>query len=203
MNVNGKTVFNRSESLIENACFCDMNLYPDGPKTVEEARKIGPQLCPHAQKCNSGFLHPESGHQCVMEMGREVAKYAIKERHSIEEEMKDFIKMGPRPKKGWVYSLDRENFHVITDRKEVIRLVHRFAHLVLVEEVPKEEGKTGGDKKESVVGDTFDDVLKYATDPKTGKIDLRKMEKLEGRFGKNGGRGCDVRKGPCSCGAWH
>lgn len=25
----------------------------------------------------------------------------------------------------------------------------------------------------------------------------------EGKYGFNGFRGCDVRLGPCSCGAWH
>jgi len=36
-----------------------------------------------------------------------------------------------------------------------------------------------------------------------GVIDLSKMEKLEGSCGSNGGKGCDVTKGPCSCGGWH
>lgn len=55
------------------------------------------------------------------------------------------------------------------------------------------------------VGDDFNAVLKYATvqTPKGPAIDLRKIEELEGRFGYNGGRGCNVRSGPCSCGAWH
>ena len=36
-----------------------------------------------------------------------------------------------------------------------------------------------------------------------GTIDLSKMEELEGSCGKNGGKGCNVTEGPCSCGGWH
>lgn len=57
-------------------------------------------------------------------------------------------------------------------------------------------------KKEFLdVGPNFNDVMNYVI--KDGIIDLHKIGELEGRFGCNGGRGCDVSKGPCSCGAWH
>lgn len=38
-----------------------------------------------------------------------------------------------------------------------------------------------------------------------GAYDLRLVEAHEvyASFGTNGGRRCDVRSGPCSCGAWH
>lgn len=51
------------------------------------------------------------------------------------------------------------------------------------------------------VGPTFEDAIEYAF--KDGAIDLYRLQKLEGRYGYNGGRGCDVLSGPCSCGAWH
>jgi len=53
------------------------------------------------------------------------------------------------------------------------------------------------------VGSTFENVLNYSIDKNSRAIDLLKMSSLEGRYGSNGGRGCDVRSGPCSCGAWH
>jgi len=34
-------------------------------------------------------------------------------------------------------------------------------------------------------------------------LDLVLMDAHEGLMGRNGGRGCDVERGPCSCGAWH
>ena len=52
------------------------------------------------------------------------------------------------------------------------------------------------------VGSRFEDVVAYAMTTE-GYIDLQKLERLEGRFGYNGGRGCDVLTGLCSCGAWH
>lgn len=51
------------------------------------------------------------------------------------------------------------------------------------------------------IGSDFGSVVRYAT-TRDG-IDSRKMQELEGRYGYNGGRGCDVLHGPCSCGAWH
>ncbi|OHB14706.1 MAG: hypothetical protein A2431_00135 [Candidatus Zambryskibacteria bacterium RIFOXYC1_FULL_39_10] len=51
------------------------------------------------------------------------------------------------------------------------------------------------------VGHDFASVLNFAT-TREG-VDLSKIEELEGRFGYNGSRGCDVLRGPCSCGAWH
>lgn len=53
------------------------------------------------------------------------------------------------------------------------------------------------------VGPTFENVLNHSIDQNSGAIDLLKMSSLEGRYGSNGGRGCDVTEGPCSCGAWH
>lgn len=53
------------------------------------------------------------------------------------------------------------------------------------------------------VGDAFNDVMEHARSSGFGDIDPRKIQELEGRFGTNGGKGCDVAQGPCSCGAWH
>ena len=58
-------------------------------------------------------------------------------------------------------------------------------------------------KYRSRVGDSFEDVINYAFDHEMNAIDSRKLMELEGRYGTNGGVGCDVREGPCSCGAWH
>lgn len=67
-----------------------------------------------------------------------------------------------------------------------------------------EENKKVTEKRDPQldIGSDFASVIRYATTPE-GTIDLRKIEELEGRYGYNGGRGCDVMKGPCSCGAWH
>lgn len=49
---------------------------------------------------------------------------------------------------------------------------------------------------------TFEEVVKSVT-TEDGAIDLMALQRLEGSCGYNGGRGCDVFLGPCSCGAWH
>lgn len=36
-----------------------------------------------------------------------------------------------------------------------------------------------------------------------GAIDSLVWQAHEGIQGRNGGKGCDVLEGPCSCGAWH
>lgn len=185
-------------AFVKDVSFCDTNLYPDGPKTVEEIRARGRELCPHLSKCQQGgFIHPEN-HQCVMMNGAEVARNAVKEGHSVSEEMRDFRVAGLHPPGGWIVSLDRKTFSIISDGAEALNLVEHFAHIALLDgeekSVPTEV---------NAVGPTFTDVVAHATDPETGTIDLNKMQKLEGRFGTNGGRGCDVLSGPCSCGAWH
>ena len=49
---------------------------------------------------------------------------------------------------------------------------------------------------------TYEELISECTND-DGAIDALKMELLEGSCGTNGGRGCDVTSGPCSCGAWH
>lgn len=49
---------------------------------------------------------------------------------------------------------------------------------------------------------TFQELIKECMTDE-GVIDMSKMGELEGSCGRNGGRGCDVTDGPCSCGAWH
>jgi hypothetical protein len=34
-------------------------------------------------------------------------------------------------------------------------------------------------------------------------LSLKELQSRAGRFGYNGGQGCDTVDGPCSCGAWH
>ncbi|MFH0752458.1 MAG: hypothetical protein V1914_02560 [archaeon] len=56
--------------------------------------------------------------------------------------------------------------------------------------------------KTEPVGPTFNDIVKNSM-TQTGAISLEKLDSFEGRYGNNGGIGCDVLEGPRSCGAWH
>lgn len=184
----------REKKLIFDAEPCDTNLYPDGPATVANAKSEGKSFCPHYEKCKQGALHPKTGYQCTMLFGVQVTRFALKERHSIEAEMQDFRKEAPYPSKGYLWSSDRKTFEVIMDHEEAMKKVQKFANMVFGDVTTAPDGRK--------VGDSFGDVVAYATTPE-GHINLAKTQELEGRFGYNAGRGCDVRRGPCSCGAWH
>lgn len=56
--------------------------------------------------------------------------------------------------------------------------------------------------KEEHAQDSFDNMIESCM--VDGAIDLEKFLSYEKTpVGYNGGLPCDVRKGPCSCGAWH
>jgi hypothetical protein len=181
----------KERTLIFDGSPCETNLHPDGPETVADARQLGRQPCPYYDRCNRGFLRD---HQCVMRMGVEVAKYVLRGGVSLGREMQDFRRDAPRPAGGYIWSEDRENFELVTDFSLVVEKVREFAWQLLGLGVSPEPTETGDL--------SFQDVLDYAT-TKDGAVDLAKLERLEGRCGQNGGRGCDVTSGPCSCGAWH
>jgi hypothetical protein len=134
---------------------------------------------------------------CAIKFGVEVAANAMREGKTVHAEASgdfaEFLK-DTDPPKGFIWSPDRKEFTVIKDKRDVLEKIEGFAAQVA-------DGTPGAPSTQTV-GSTFGDVIAHAT-TKDGVIDLARMEKLEGRFGSNGGRGCDVLSGPCSCGAWH
>jgi len=183
-------------NLIMDASPCDVNLYPDGPPNITEVKKLGRQLCPYFSKCNSGLL--SGGHQCAILFGSQVAQNALKEGHSVDAEMTDFRRemTGQLPRmapKGIIWSADRKTFEIITDTKKAMAMVSAFAKMVLGDNEPRGAGPPRRSFNELVAGAITPD----------GAVDLAKIDALEGSCGRNGGRGCDVTSGPCSCGAWH
>lgn len=136
-------------------------------------------------------------HGCILKTGQEVARNVLRGGSSVQTEMAEFRRGHFRPSSGWFYSSDGKKMTTVTDDKEAVRLIGGFAHTVLDDTDPAEYK----DPRLSV-GSDFGSVVAHAMTPE-GAIDLAKIQELEGRFGSNGGRGCDVRRGPCSCGAWH
>jgi hypothetical protein len=125
-----------------------------------------------------------------MQHAVKVAKNVIKEGSTISKEIHGDFKQffsDLKPPKGFIFSADRKDFVFIKDRGEALKKIGEFASQV-VEGHPSQG-----------VGNSFEAVVSHATDLKSGAIDLRKIDELEGRFG---GR-CDVRSGPCACGGWH
>ncbi len=188
----------RERELVLQGSFCDTNLYQGGPKTTAEAIQRGRSFCPHRGECERGYLED---HSCAMRFSMEVVRNSIKLGTSIATEMQNFRRGHTRQPKGWVYSLDRKEFKEIPESEQAMLLVEQFTHILL------DDGEIGAITDQSAnprvtVGERFEDVFAHAlTDD--GSLDLRKIQELEGRFGYNGGKGCDTRDGPCSCGAWH
>ena len=193
-----QTTVVREKRLILDAVPCDTNFYADGPRTVDEAKRAGRSMCPHFDTCNNGELDANTGHQCVMLFAVQVAGYAIKQCNSVSSEVRgdfgEFIRTSCNPPKGFIWSSDRKEFVFITDKDEVLKKVEEFASSVL--------GTSSTSRPTQAVGDSYAAVVAHAM-TKNGAIDLSRVQELEGRFGYNGGRGCDTRRGPCSCGAWH
>lgn len=184
----------RERRFILNGSPCDTNFYPDGPRTVAEAERLGRSPCPKFKECSSGKM---TDYLCAIKFGVEVAANATREGKSVHAEASgdfaEFLK-DTNPPKGFIWSSDRKEFTVIKDKRDALEKIEGFAAQVVdgVQKTPSTQ----------TVGPNFENVIAYAT-TENGAIDLARMEKLEGRFGSNGGRGCDVLSGPCSCGAWH
>lgn len=191
----------REARLIIDGSPCDTNFYEGGPITVSEAKRLGRSPCPHKEKCDK-HLNPNSGWQCLMLSGVHVARYVVKQGNTVAQEVaSDFRNffMQSTPPKGYVWSADRKTFVFITDKDDALKKIAEFATLAIA---GRRDESASARSAPQAVGPGFDDVISYSM-TKDGAIDLSRMQELEGRFGYNGGRGCDVPEGPCACGAWH
>jgi hypothetical protein len=183
----------KHRALIQAAEPCDTNLHADGPKTLEEAKERGRELCPYFSECTNDGLRAKS-RACLLQYGVQVARNAIWEGHSVDREMSDFRREATQflraASGGMIWSDDRKRFEIVTDLEKGIALVRQFAISLT--------GDSGGSTSRS-----FERLVASCVDKKSGAIDLAALDALEGSCGRNGGRGCDVTSGPCSCGAWH
>lgn len=167
---------------------CDVNFYPDGPFSIEEATKLGPSPCPHKEECEKlKNSHNKKILSCVMCLAVKVAREALKTRITVADEIKGNFKkfFDEYTSDGYIWSEDRKNSIIITNKEEAIKKIEDFAVQIV------------GTREPRGIGPSYHDVMVFAT-TKEG-IDLRKIELLKGRFGGN----CDAKEGPCSCGAWH
>jgi len=123
----------REARMIQEGSPCDTSFYPDGPMTVEEAKKVGKILCPRVDQCKKDHLDGRSI-QCVMKLGREVVRATLEEGTSIQEEMVTFRHdMDQIPTKEFVWSPDGKELQILTDREVAFAKVEEFAQMVIAE----------------------------------------------------------------------
>lgn len=183
----GKEKFRNIDFVLEGSP-CDVNFYPGGPFSIDEAIKLGLSICAHEEKCEKlKNSHNQKRLSCIMYLGVKVAREALKKKIKVSDEIKDNFKnfFEEYTSDGYIWSEDGKNSIIIKDKDEALRKIEEFAIQVV------------GTSEPRGIGPTYDDVMVFAT-TKEG-IDLRKIELLKGRFGGN----CDSKEGPCSCGAWH
>lgn len=184
----------REKTLILSRRPCDTNFHDDGPATLAEAEARGAQRCPRYEQCwgTNGDLRADDGTQCVMEYGHQIVALMHLHKRRFRSVADQFAKDAPDPPKGFIWSSDRKTF-VRVDRATAIRKAEEFA--VAIIEGP--DGERAGPGANDVLGSA---VAPDLADP---VVDLAELAKNEGRYGYNGGVGCDVRQGHCACGAAH
>lgn len=117
---------------------CEVNLYPDGPRTFAEAEE-NPQPCPWLKRCCEGLL--TQGYQCVMSFGKQIAVSALENGVSVATEIKDFLDYPPedlavKACNGMIWSPDRMTFEILS-LEEGIGKIGKFARMILKGIEPK------------------------------------------------------------------
>jgi hypothetical protein len=186
----------RDKKLIQQGSPCDMDFFDKSIQTIEDA-KSKRKVCEKLRFCNTNNV------ACYRRFGLMLAKYALENdtvdiEEALQVEKRDALENYNADK----FLLFKDGaWKIVHDIESVIDEVVEFARVVI--DATEKDRKSEEIRKD----DSFEGLLKHSTikEPVTGKglIDVRKMEKEEGRYGSNAGRGCDTRKGPCSCGAWH
>jgi len=141
---------------------------------------------------------------CLMDVAIVCAKQAIEQRRTIFAQVRRFMELidaretpeysgiftpGGATPTDFIWADGDAAPRVITNVSLVPKLIIDFAEIAM----------SGG-----VDSDTNGVIANSMRDSSSGPVlSLAAMQTHEGRFGYNGGQGCDVLEGPCSCGAWH
>lgn len=185
-------------ALIEVANPCDTNMFPGGPKTVQEDKRLGSQTCPSWDQCKRGLKAGEWN--CTMMMGHIAARVVVQENKTLDQAMGEWRASDKANVPKYITSDDRQEFRFIPTSEAEPR-IRAFAEQLLGEGQQVDLAQRLGVDRAEAVGPGFSDVSRAQI--KDGVRDPMRTRHLEGRYGTNGGRGCDVLRGPCSCGAFH
>lgn len=155
---------------------------------------ISQQACPRNRDKCSPYCKSAEMLMCGVYYALQIAQYAVKERHSVDTEMCDFRVAFIGSDTGGVFFPTEQGYEVIRDTTLMFQKIAETAKKIIGDYEPVTSSRTFGD---------LVDLCSERT-PAGIVIDTRAMDALEGSCGTNkSGRGCDVTRGPCSCGAWH
>ncbi|MCC7160399.1 hypothetical protein IT399_01575 [Candidatus Nomurabacteria bacterium] len=112
----------REDILIMEGSPCEYDLYPDGPRTLEEAVKMNDQVCPHYKECKSTEHSGYRGQSCIMLLATCLARERLNGKTEKFKTLIDAI----NPPNGFVWSEDRKTFVVIADKKRARELIDKF-----------------------------------------------------------------------------
>lgn len=174
---------------------CTTNFHDDGPATVAEAEARGVERCPYYDRCAAtpGLLNEKTGAQCLLRFAADCVQMMHLERSRFAAQVQKFRDWRPTPAKGFIWSPDRQRFELIEDFDTAIAKLREFG-LALMSGPASRQVTDLND----LVGTSMVDVGSGAP-----ALSLSDMDEHAGNFGYNGGQGCDVLVGHCSCGANH
>lgn len=168
---------------------CETNFYDHGPRSLFEA-EMDEYRCPKFDECRrAAALDPDGpAPPCLMLHAVALVRQVLMHEVHLSAGIRQFIEeqRDADVPEGYLWSPNGEEFERVCDFCDVVELVKEFAAQVM--------GGEGARDFQGLAGEIINE---------DGAVDVRKMAALEGRYGKNGGQGCDVLDGPCSCGATH
>jgi len=120
--------------LILNGSPCHHNLYQGGPTSFKRAQEEA-RSCSFSSHCGETGLR-DSGRQCAMLFGTQVARNALRNGCTIDVEMESFLSdLSPKiswvARNGIIWSQDGKDFEVIADVSRGVKMIRWFAEMLL------------------------------------------------------------------------
>lgn len=195
----------RERRLVLDGAVCqDAHSYMDPDvRTAADAKAKGPKRCPIFDECMHDRVLDRRGVRCAAIFGQHIARFAIEDGSSIDEEIEAFRAEAWQEQTGGFIDPYIDPEVVIDDPDKAAEAVADWARTILYgPELITEESTVDAS---SEAPSAKPGRSQYYVNPfLEGVRRLRAMEEAERNPGKtNGGIVCDTISGPCSCGSWH
>ena len=124
-------IFMRDPELVIKGSFCEGDFMYGLESEIEvifnakhrKQCRFFPDDCP--------ALNPNNGPLCIPKTGQEVARFVVKDRTSVAEELQDFAREAPMPPYGYFDPTKEEVVNSTTDRPEITRRIGVWATRIL------------------------------------------------------------------------